>query len=83
MVRKPECCHLGWGENDEGLSQGTESLTQHHYYVRDVKTLGAWCAHEAQHGSKHVQPGAQDQLQGQDGGDRSKSIFFQLYIEEF
>lgn len=84
IFRKPECCHLGWGENDEGLSQGTKSLTQHHHCVRDLQTADARFAQEAHYSSEHVQPGAQDQLQGQDDGDQSDvnmNVCFYLSLE--
>lgn len=62
MVGEPQGCQLGGSENDEGLSQGAEGLSQHHYRVLDFKTLTRKRAEEPQHGSEHVQPGTQDQL---------------------
>lgn len=67
MVREPESRLFGGGENDEGLSQGTDGLAQHDYRV----TFGGIQAErrhaEAQHGTKHVQPGSQNHLQSKGG----------------
>lgn len=73
-VRKPQGCQLGGGENDEGLSQGTEGLAQHHDHVPGFMHIVLWSADEAQRSSKHVQPGAEDQLQGEGGKAAVKSL---------
>lgn len=66
VVREPQSCQLGGGENDEGLSYGTEGLAQHHHRVQGSNIFTQWCPAEAQQGSQHVKPGSQYQLQSQD-----------------
>lgn len=62
VVGEPQRHLLGGGENDERLGQGAEGLTQHHHgeQVAPAKQRPA----VAQHRTKHVEPGAQNQLQG-------------------
>lgn len=70
VVGEPQRHLLGGGENDEGLSQGAEGLAQHHHgeQVAPAQQRPA----EAQHGAEHVEPRAQNQLQGKPRGQRLK-----------
>lgn len=69
VLREPESCQLGGGEDDEGLSQGTKGLTQHHCIelVCMIIARGGHCPNETHQASEHVQPGSQNHLQSRDG----------------
>lgn len=69
VVGEPQRHLLGGGENDEGLGHGAEGLAQHHH--GEQVTRAQQRPTETQHGAEHVEPRAQNQLQGKPRGQRS------------
>lgn len=74
MLGEPQRRQFSGGENDERLSEGAESLAQHHHQEHEIRTVKLQRAEEAQQCSEHVQPGSQDQLWRQRSkGQRAES----------